>query len=335
MAECRQLGQGLMSERRASVVIFSPVRLAARVLRETLVELGALQQETVALAYWFYDDNVDPESSRLLREFCRQRHGNARILPGLELGSAIPDRNGSEHVWIRPLIDRVAAIKNLALAEFLKTPAEAIFLVDADIALPSNIIDHLYSLDLDIVSEVFWTRWLPWKPYLPNVWDRQVYSFHSGKSLLRLRSAGQHRVAGLGACTLVRRRPIEQGVSFSRIEGLDLWGEDRHFCVRAACLGFDLYADTVCPPFHVYRESQLAELEAWRRARHAPDFFASWLTCEWEADVVDYIRTQNQSPVSALARLRGLLGSSIAKVYPRLPPMFQRAFDRAGRVMAG
>ena len=220
-----------MADRRVPVVVFSPVRLAAHVLKETLVELGALRQETVTLEHWFYDDNDDPESSRLLQEFCSHRCGRARILSDLALGSATPDRNGSEHVWTRPLVDRIAAIKNLALVEFLKTQAEAIFLVDADIALPPNIIEHLHSLDLPIVSEVFWTRWRPWEPYLPNVWDRQVYWFSSVESLLRLRIPGQYKVGGLGACTLVRRPPIEHGVSFSRIEGLSLWGEDRHFCV--------------------------------------------------------------------------------------------------------
>src|SRR5690606_16148011 len=46
-------------------------------------------------------------------------------------------------------------------------------------------------------------------------------------------------------------------VSFSEIKNLSFWGEDRHFCIRAAALGLSLYVDTNYPAYHIYRESDL------------------------------------------------------------------------------
>jgi len=73
--------------------------------------------------------------------------------------------------------------------------------------------------------------------------------------LERLRRPGLYPVGGLGACTLISRRAIEAGVRYQRIPNLTYWGEDRHFCIRAQALGFDLWADTHCPPRHLYRRS--------------------------------------------------------------------------------
>ncbi|WP_243137681.1 glycosyltransferase family 2 protein, partial [Desulfofundulus thermobenzoicus] len=68
----------------------------------------------------------------------------------------------------------------------------------------------------------------------------------------------------LGACTLISRRAMLMGVSFSEIYNLGFIGEDRHFCIRAAALGLELYADTHYPPYHIYRESDLAGLAAYK-----------------------------------------------------------------------
>lgn len=75
---------------------------------------------------------------------------------------------------------------------------------------------------------------------------------------------GTYKVGGLGACTLIRRHALERGVSFQEIYNLGLTGEDRHFCIRAAALGLELYADTHYPPFHIYRESELDSLTEYK-----------------------------------------------------------------------
>ena len=85
-----------------------------------------------------------------------------------------------------------------------------------------------------------------------------------------LQKPGTYRVGGLGACTLISRKALTIGVCFKKIYNLDLIGEDRHFCVRAAALGLELYADTHYPPYHIYRESELVGLPVYK-AQHFPE----------------------------------------------------------------
>lgn len=87
----------------------------------------------------------------------------------------------------------------------------------------------------------------------------------SEEFLQQLKRPGTYKVGGLGACTLISRRALDIGVSFKEIYNLGLIGEDRHFCVRAAALGLELYADTHYPPFHIYRESELTGLDEYKQ----------------------------------------------------------------------
>jgi len=64
------------------------------------------------------------------------------------------------------------------------------------------------------------------------------------------------------------------------------WGEDRWFCIRAECAGWDLKADTHYPPFHVYRPEQLEEATAWYDDGAHPGYFRKhWLNSEWEETI--------------------------------------------------
>src|SRR5690606_19113286 len=126
----------------------------------------------------------------------------------------------------------------------------------------------------DIISEVFWTKWTEESDEAPQVWmNDQDYPFRENRENLskdffiklkenfeRLKTPGQYEVGGLGACTLISRKALASGLSFSKIKNLSYKGEDMHFCIRASVLGFDLFADTFFPPFHIYRKSDLTRL---------------------------------------------------------------------------
>lgn len=68
---------------------------------------------------------------------------------------------------------------------------------------------------------------------------------------------GVYKVGGLGDCTLISKKVFESNVSYDKIYNVSFWGEDRHFCIRAAVLGFELYVDTHYQAFHIYRTSYL------------------------------------------------------------------------------
>ena len=66
---------------------------------------------------------------------------------------------------------------------------------------------------------------------------------------------GLYRVGGTGALFLIKRKVLEAGVDYTPIPNLRkaVFGEDRHFCIRAVCAGFEIWADNHCQPVHLYR----------------------------------------------------------------------------------
>ncbi|MGB9826230.1 MAG: glycosyltransferase, partial [Desulfofundulus sp.] len=258
------------------VLIASPVRQKPSILKEFLWSLSHLETTGLIVEYAFIDDNE--RESTLLREFAAGRE-NVHIFPGDTSDHAYRCDEHTHH-WREDLIWKVAGYKNRFIQMTRDNGFDFLFLVDSDLVLHPKTLVHLVGLGKDIVSEVYWTRWEPDMIPLPQVWAGDQYRLYhvqrgeilDEKEIARrqeaflemLRRPGTYRVGGLGACTLISRRAILLGVSFSEIYNLGLIGEDRHFCVRAAALGLELYADTHYPPFHIYRESDLAKLKEYK-----------------------------------------------------------------------
>lgn len=191
-------------------------------------------------------------------------------------------RDEKTHYWQEDLIWKVALYKDFLIELARNEGYDYLFLVDSDLYLHPLTLRHLVSLVKDIVSEVYWTRWSPELVPLPQVWLSDQYTLYQAARdecslseeertqrishfISMLSRPGTYKVGGLGACTLISRAALSRGVSFREIYNLSFTGEDRHFCVRAAALGLELYADTHFPPFHFYRESDLTDLENYKR----------------------------------------------------------------------
>ncbi|MDA8336373.1 MAG: methyltransferase domain-containing protein [Peptococcaceae bacterium] len=262
-----------------SVLIGSPVRQKAAILKEFLWSLARLTTEDLQVEFAFVDDH-DTES-----ELLRQFPGRVTIIRGD--GPDVYDCDEETHHWREGLIWKVAAHKDTILQLARERNADFVFLVDSDLVLHPQTLRHLVSLEKDIVSEVFWTRWHRDLIPLPQVWVAGQYRLHDlapGENLTEeevmtrierfftmLRTPGTYRVGGLGACTLISRKALSLGVSFAPVYNLDYGGEDRHFCIRAVSSGLALYADTHYPPCHIYRESDLAALAAYKEANFPPE----------------------------------------------------------------
>ena len=258
-----------------SVALFSPIRCSPEVLRKTLPTWFALENVDT---FWCYDDNAELESSALLKKF--------EILPKREFerdGYGVTEQG---HHWPGSAVARVAQIKDDAIRAFLKTGNSHLILIDADVAVHPGLLRHLLALDLPLVSEVFWSQWTPSTPFLPNCWDFQPYGFYRPETILRLRNPGQFLVGGLGACTLIHRKVLDDGAQFKRFPSLPPnWGEDRDFCLRAQGAGWPLMIDTEYPCFHVYRPSLLPQLDGWQKAGCHRNWFSAWLNTEWESQI--------------------------------------------------
>ncbi|VBB07722.1 nucleotide-diphospho-sugar transferases [Lucifera butyrica] len=258
-----------------NVMIASPVRQKPMILKEFLWSLNQLKTETLDVKYAFVDDHEEPSTQ--LKEFARQ-HSKTTLIAGKPDGEYLRDE--ITHYWPEQLMWKVATYKDQLLALAKLENCDYIFLVDSDLVLHPDTLIHLISLGKDIISEVYWTSWNPQSPALPQVWLWGQYELYakqrtetlseveintrSFQFLNRLRIPGTYKVGGIGACTLISRKALEAGVSFQELYNLQLIGEDRHFCIRAAALGFDLFADTHYPPFHIYRESELSLLHFYK-----------------------------------------------------------------------
>lgn len=260
------------------VLIGSPVRQNRAVLEEFLKGLLALELEGIQADFSFIDDNDTLEAKSLLATFCPP-YGNVTIISG-EPSNLLYRRDDITHYWREELIWRVARYKNTLISLAKEKKYDYLFLVDSDLVLHPWTLKRLIETGKDIISEVYWTRWQPGMPELPQVWledQYTLYNKHRGEVLSeeeksrrtlifleQLRKPGIYKVGGLGGCTLISRRALEAGVSFGEIYNVSFWGEDRHFCLRAVALGFELFVDTAYPAYHIYRDDDLEGVEKYK-----------------------------------------------------------------------
>ncbi|KXG74410.1 glycosyltransferase [Thermotalea metallivorans] len=305
-------------EKKVRVLVGSPVRQRPEILREFLTSLASLHKEGLEIHFYFVDDNDCRESTLLLENFYKVVDGTVKIQAGERIDTYVC--NEETHHWKEHLIWKVAAYKNAMIKYCMDQDYDYLFLVDSDIVLHPKTLKHLVETEKDIIAEVFWTKWYPDSPELPQVWLQDQYTLteeikgrgsvqdrESAKDLRfleKLKQPGVYAVGGLGACTLISRKALKAGVNYNKIYNISFWGEDRHFCIRAAALGFQLYADTHYPPYHIYRQQDLEGVEAYKKqfegnenrkwvAWHRPmadtkevidvikDFVISYLSCDY------------------------------------------------------
>ncbi|HEU4965343.1 MAG TPA: glycosyltransferase [Bacilli bacterium] len=265
------------------VLIGSPIHQKPLVLQEFLQSLEELSRDRVEIDFHFIDDNSNGASRDLLEQF-QSRQGSVKIeRSGVETEAYVT--NETTHIWGEARTWKVANFKNQIIQHAIEQQYDYLFLIDSDLVIHPDTIEHLIGLEKDIVSEIFWTKWQPNSAEFPQVWlfDHYTQYFHrrgeqvSQEEQLRriqqfhnqLRVPGLYEIGGLGACTLISRAALEKGVNFKEIPNVTYIGEDRHFCIRAAALGLSLYVDTHYPAYHIYRDSDLQGVGAYKAAnRH-------------------------------------------------------------------
>ena len=263
------------------VLIGTTVRQQPDILEEYLKSLKCLYRKNIICDYFFIDDNVDIKSKGLLKSFRENITENNVYVIESDSSNIDYIKNENTHYWREELIWKVAKIKYIILKYDLKNNYDYFFLVDSDIVLHPATLQHLLSLKKDIVSEIFWTKWNINSTELPQVWlsdqydlfyknrDEKITTNERNKRTMdfikKLKTPGVYKVGGLGACTLISKDALSKGVSYSEIYNIPFWGEDRHFCIRAAALGIELFVDTHFPAFHIYRKSDLKTLDLYKR----------------------------------------------------------------------
>ena len=159
------------------------------------------------------------------------------------------EKTGNDHLWTLDLMWKMGDLRNRTIAEMLNGGYDYWLSIDTDIVVDPWTIYHLVNADKDIVSEIFWTQ-APNGRYWCNAWMVD----QAAGMREEWRKPGLYRVGMTGALTLVKRKVFEAGVDYTRIPNIQqaLRGEDRHFCVRAAVMGFEMWIDTHAPARHLY-----------------------------------------------------------------------------------
>lgn len=170
-------------------------------------------------------------------------------------------RGQYSHSWGGPTVDTVIQAKNLLIDRALKSGSDILF-CDSDQVMRPETLKQLVSMDRPVCGEILWTRWASNEPERPNAWDFSDYIFKPGTEKA-LHNPGEYRVGYIGGLIFIRQDALKAGLNYSRVPNLTFWGEDRHFGVRAAVLGYEMWVDTHYPAFHIYRDSDLEKLPEW------------------------------------------------------------------------
>ena len=178
----------------------------------------------------------------------------------MENGEAY-EKTSNDHLWTLDLMWKMGDLRNRTIREALDGGFDYWFSVDTDIVLDPWTLYRLIEADKDIVSEIFWTQ-APNGRYWCNAWTHD----QSQGMDEAWRKPGLYKVGMTGACTLVKRKVFEAGVDYTKIPNIHaaLRGEDRHFCVRAACAGFEMWVDSNCPATHLYTREEYNKYMAGR-----------------------------------------------------------------------
>ena len=151
-----------------------------------------------------------------------------------------------DHLWDRQLVSNMSVYRNMTIRRALEGGYDYLLSVDTDLVLEEHTLQVLLEDDKDCVAGLFWTN--GWS----NAW---MYDQVTGNNLPEWQEPGVYRVGGTGALFLIKRKVLEAGVDYTPIPNIRkaVFGEDRHFCIRAVCNGFEIWADNRCQPVHLYK----------------------------------------------------------------------------------
>lgn len=264
--------------KKVKVLVGSPVRQKPAILRNFLDSLKRSEEKTYSLDFLFVDDNDIEESHKILQNFAQEQGLKCSIYFAPTSSANIKYIcDETTHHWNDAIIHKVTAFKD-KIIEFAKDKEyDYLLLIDSDTLLHPKTIDQLIQDNKDIVCNILWTSWSPNSIPQPNVWVANQYDqFEKEENeiltqqeitkrfyafLAKLRNPGLYEIGGFGGCSLLSKAALKKGVCFKRIQNIDIWGEDRYFCIRAQALGFSLFVDTNYPAYHIFREKDLAGVE--------------------------------------------------------------------------
>ena len=163
--------------------------------------------------------------------------------------------------------------RNICVNEFLKTKADYLFFLDADVLVNPNIIELLLKNEKSVVSgPVHYKK----SPYPPLAYSKTENSFTLD---LQVTEKKLYSVDAVGAgCLLIQRKVLEKMDPrwfdiYSNGQGV---GEDLYFCQKVKDLGFEMYYDnTIAGVKHLGAAVDSTDFDVWNEQikRGKAEFF--------------------------------------------------------------
>ena len=216
------------------VLITAPLKQDRHIFAEYQKALDALEIPDGVTVDRFYVVNDCPEIIQDIR-------GDYVVMnTGDRYSKAVND-----HIWTNENLTKMHGLRNATIERARAGGYDYWFSVDTDLVLHPLTLKTLIDADKDIVSEIFWT----------NGWCNAWMCDQSSGMRKEWHNPGIYEVGMTGALTLVKRKVFEV-IDYTPIPNIvaALWGEDRHFSIRAACAGFTMWVDTHYPAEHLYTE---------------------------------------------------------------------------------
>ena len=149
-----------------------------------------------------------------------------------------------DHLWTGDLVNAMSVYRNMTIRYALEGGYDYLLSVDTDLVLEPHTLQVLLEADKDCVAGLFWT----------NGWSNAWMYDQAGGYDPKWSEPGLYKIGMSGALILISRKVLEAGVDYTPIPVLRkaVFGEDRHFCIRAVCAGFQIWGDSHCLPVHLY-----------------------------------------------------------------------------------
>jgi hypothetical protein len=245
--------------KKIKVLIAAPICQNSDVLKEYLNSLVNLDKINLNVHFLFIDDNNDNNSKLILHKFCKARK-KSRVIASNKI-------NGTKFNNVETKIYKIINFRNFILHQACNEDFDYLFTVDSNIILNPKTLQHLINYKKDIISEIYWESEESKYFNLPNVWladSNKLYYYEKENwfdektsnreikkmeesFLNKLKRSGVYEVGGATGCLLIGKKVIRSKISYDKIANLTFWGENCHFCIRAAVLGFKIFVDTFYP----------------------------------------------------------------------------------------
>lgn len=242
-----------------TILITAPVRQDADIFAEYLNAIDALIVPEGYEIKTFFVINNCPEVIPLMRDTDQWTVFDTKTEY---------QKTHNDHIWTMDNMEMMGKLRNLTIIHALETGADYWLSIDSDVIVHPETLIWLLKAKKPIVSEIFWTKAPSGKQWC-NAWIEDQCSGMPEE----WKTPGLYRCGMTGACTLVSCDVFNAGVTYARIPNIRhaLRGEDRHFCIRAACAGYQIYIDTHVPAEHLYTRGIYNEFQA-RKAGNADVF---------------------------------------------------------------